>query len=459
VKQKYSIVFILLFINLGAAFAQKKEVVWTGYAVKPESADSESEERFYDITFYNALREFDKNNGYLTVHPGYPGGGFSFPPDYPYIIKGAIEQYRGNIYIFNTVLQVYNNKKKEIYPNLERVDIINTSPSAIIQKHAKSIYDALIYYVNLEKAGNLQQPLADFDKEYMQKIDSMNIEGLNKALQQLSIMEGRFGESEEINTRRRRIEYSAIAVPLTRAEDNIARAFDKRIPNDSSESFCKEAEDFALQVRQVIGQPKDPELRSRLEKVESKIYEYRNTAQFAVYTGGLGLFIEKPLPKLLMGPVIDFQKAYPDILGFNLRYIILSDLPMQWYSQFSYTGGSMKEIPVAYVTEAAIHSLSLSTGMHLQFYINRIIAPYGYFGAGYTHLIEYASDGKDRVILNFPGYIMELGLGTRFHITSRFALEAKAGLNLLVYQYLMTAVNFSLGGSYLFHGKEYLIRR
>jgi len=33
VKQKYGIVFILIFINLGVAFAQRKEVVWTG---KPE---------------------------------------------------------------------------------------------------------------------------------------------------------------------------------------------------------------------------------------------------------------------------------------------------------------------------------------------------------------------------------------------------------------------------------------
>jgi len=89
----------------------------------------------------------------------------------------------------------------------------------------------------------------------------------------------------------------------------------------------------------------------------------------------------------------------------------------------------------------------------------RIIAPYGYFGIGYTHLIEYAYDGKDKAILSFPGIIADVGLGTRFHITPKFALEAKAEWNLMIYLSFMTTVNFSLGGSYLFQGKENLVRR
>jgi len=456
VKQKNGIVFILIFINLAAAFAQKKEVVWLGYDVESENAAFKDDKRIYDLTFMEALLKLDKDNNYLVIFPAYEKKGRI--PDYSYEISGKIKQYR-QIYEINTDLRRKENNEILYSIRPTKYDSNEGNLYTLIQQHANGIYEVFVNLVRKDKEGNLQRRLADFDKEYVQKIDSMNIEEFNQALQQISIIESIFGKFDEIDNRRRIIEYSAIAILLVRAEDNIARALDKSIPNDSSEPFCNRAEIFASQVRQLIGQSKDTSYSLRLEKVESKIKEYREKAQFTVYTGGLGLFIEKPLPILLSGPVIDFQKAYPYILGFNLKYIIPFYLPIQWYFQFSYTGGSMKEIPVVYLTEAAIHSLSLSTGMHLQFYFNREIAPYGYFGIGYIHLIEYASDDKNKVCLNFPGMIADVGFGTRFRITSRFALEAKAEWNLIASQGQMMAVNFSLGGSYLFHGKEELIRR
>jgi hypothetical protein len=457
VKQKYAMVFILIFINLTAAFAQKKEVVWHGYEVKGGNADFKTQKRFFDDSLYQAITMLDENNGYLDIFAGYIGR-VPTSPKYFYEITGEVEQYSG-IYVVSTQLWEAPNNKLVFSPPLKKYDSNETGMNTIIQQHANTIYGYFENLVRIEKEGNLEQLLTDFDREYMQKTGSLNAEEFDQAMQRLSIIEGIFGKLDEIDNRRRGIEYSAVAILLARAEDNIASAFDRRIPNDSSESFCNAAEIFASQVRQIIGQLKNPSFHLRLDRIESKIDEYRNRAQFAVYTGGLGVFIEKPLPVTLIGPVIDFQKAYPGILGLNLRYVIPFDLPMQWYFQFSYTGGGMKEIPIAYVTEAAIHSFSLSAGMHLQFYINRIIAPYGYFGIGYTHLIEYASDGKDRAFLNFPGMIADAGIGTRFHLTPKFALEAKAEWNLLIYENIMMAVNFSLGASYLFHGKEYIIRR
>jgi hypothetical protein len=459
-KKRHVIILFLIFITLNAAFAQKKGVVWLGYDIdKSENAAIRDDNLKYDIFFFNTLRELDKNNGYLDIFPGYDRKTPNPPlADYPYEITGTIKQYRGFTYEINTELR---HNKILALPFFKRNDTSENSLHDLIEKHAKDVYAYFEDLVLTEKEGNLPQLLADFDKEYMQKISSINVEEFNRAFWRLSIIEDKFGKSEEINKRREGIEYSAIAVPLSKAEENIARAFDRRVPNDSSESFCKDAEYFALQVRQVIGQTKDSRFLGRLEKVESKIEEYRTKSQFAVYTGGLGLFIEKPLPMVLFGSNIDLQETYPYILGLNLRYVIPFSLPLFWYFQFSYTGinGSTKEVPAAYLTEAAIDYFSLSTGMHLQYYINRIIAPYGYFGIGYTHLIEYASDGKDSVSLNFPGMIMDVGFGSRFHITPKFALEARAQWSLLTYESMMMAVNFSLGGSYLFHGKEDLIRR
>jgi len=277
-KQKYGIVFILIFINLAAAFAQKKQVAWVGYIVESDSKDFISEKYLYNTTFKNALVTLDANNHYLDIIIGYDE---RVPnTDCPYNITGTIKQFKGNMYIINT--ELWHNKIMVTIPGSDspRKDISEIALHAIIRQEAKRIYDYFEASVRIEKEGNLQALLADFDKDYMQKIGSLNAEEFDKAFQQLSIMESKFGESDEIKDRRRGIEYNAVAIILARAEGNIDNAFDFRIPNDSSESFYKAAKVFASQVRRVIGQSKDSSFLSRLEKVESKIEEFETKAEW-----------------------------------------------------------------------------------------------------------------------------------------------------------------------------------
>ena len=451
---------IMILAILDAAFTQTRfDVQWRGYEISPQNSVFINDNITLNNNFVNKLRDLDTDNGYLNIVSTYYVTSNISPSDY--IIRGTITQYKDDMYNINTLLLV--QKGGQSYPvDSSREYVHLNTLKEIISEHAEEIYKRFKYFVDIEKNRDLQQLLVDFDKEYMQNISAMNIEVSNHALQRLAILENNFGKSETISRRRYEIVYSAIAVSLSKAEENIDRAFDRRVSNDASASFCKTAEIYVLQIRQLIEQSEDPTLLARLKDVERKIDKYWKESYFAVYTGGLELFIEKPyLMPLTSSAGIDLQKAYPDILGVNLRYNGPASLPIQWYVHLSYAGinGGIKENNVAYLKDAAIHYFSLSTGMNLQFYVNRIIAPYGYYGLGYMHLFEYASDGKESITLNFPGMIMDVGAGSRFHFNQHFALNAMVQWNLMVTEAMLMDVKFSLGISYMFYNKEYIIRR
>ena len=458
-------VLIMIFAALGAAFTQTNINVYLNeYEVSPENSVFANEDIILSNVFFNRLRELDMSNGYLTIIAAHlipEKISESAYSESDYIINGRITQYKDDMYNISTLLLRNRMPVLPIDSVREHVDLPKLQD--IIRKHAEEIYKEFERISNNEgKCGDMQQQLAVFDKDYKQKINSMDITESNQALQRLARLEDEFGKSDEINNRRHEIaNNSAIAVSLSKAEEKINRAFDRQISDDESTSFCKEAEIYALQVRRLIEQSGDPRLLAKLESVERKIDEYWKS-YFAVYTEGLELFIEKPLLMLLTSSAgFDLQKAYPGILGVNLRYNGPTMLPLQWYVHLSYAGinGGIKENDVAYLKDAAIHYFSLSTGMNLQFYVNKIIAPYGYYGLGYIHLFEYASDGRDSITLNFPGMVMDVGAGSRFHFNQHFALNAMVQWNLMVTEAMLMDVKFSLGVSYMFSGKEYFLRR
>jgi hypothetical protein len=450
-------VIVIIFAGVNTALAQTEplKVLWNGYiyeSLPDKNSDKTRNEQWFRNIFYEAFNEHDKNNRYLDIIRAYDYRGI--PPDAPYKLSGKIEK-NGDTYIIATTLS-YN--KDPAGPScLEQFDGRSEAPINIIRKHASAIYVYFADIFHIAKANNILQALEIFDNQFGQKINSLNEDEYQRAYQQLTTIERDFGKSEKIDDWRDRISSKTISPNLSKASEYIDIALSSWVSNDASEKFYNVANNLILQVRQVIKASGDERLLTRLKDVESKITKYEDISKSAVYTGGLGLFIEKPLPKMLFGPDIDFQKDFPGILGFNLRYVIPFGLPTQWYFQLSYAGGSMKEKKVVYITGSTLHFLSLSAGMHLQFFISKIIAPYGYFGIGYIHLVEYVKDGNDSVILNFPGMVMDVGIGTRIYLSPKIALEAKTQWNLFLPNIM--SVSFSLGMSYLFSGKEYITRR
>jgi hypothetical protein len=457
---KNSLAFFIIFLaGTNTAFAQAipLRVLWNGYIYESpldKNSDKTSNEEWFRNIFHEAFREHDKDNKYLEIIPAYDYRGIL--PDAPYKLSGKIEK---NVDQFVITTTMFYNNIPEGPSCLDHFDGRRIAPINIIMGHASTIYTYFADIFSIANANNISQALEAFDRDFGQKLISMNEEEYRRAYQQLTIIENKFEKSEKIDEWRHRIASYTISPNLSRANENINTALSSWISNESSEKFYRVANALVLSVRQIIEVSGDTQLLARLREVESKIEKYEEETKSPVYTGGLGLFIEKPLPMMLIGPDIDFQKVFPGILGLNLRYVTSGTLPIQGYVQFSYAGGSMKERQVPYVTDSALHFFSLSTGMHLQFYINKIIAPYGYFGVGYIHLVEYATDDTDSVFLHFPGMIADVGIGTRVHLSPKFALEAKTQWNLIISGSVLMSVNFSLGVSYLFIGKEYIIRR
>jgi len=217
------------------------------------------------------------------------------------------------------------------------------------------------------------------------------------------------------------------------------------------EIIRKHAQEIYKRFEPIISIEKSEDIPLPLTESENK--------NFTVYTGGLSLFIEKPLLFTLLDSFrFDVLETYPAILGAGLRYNSAGDLPLQWYIHLSYAGGSTTDSETAYLKDTALHFFSLTSGLNLQYFINRIAAPYINLGAGYIHLFEYASDGKDSAVLNFPGMILEVGVGSRFYLNQHFALNALVNWNLILPLMLMD-IKFSLGASYLFLGKENIVKR
>jgi len=463
-QTKTIVVFIIVLTNATVAFTQTKyDVQWRGFTLKrSDSPITKDNLLTLNIDFENRLRDLDTIR-YLRLDPTFSSP--SRKPESGYIISGEIIYHMSDEYSIFTTLTEPNGIQTNL-PSTPMVHVDFNTLRILVRSHAENVYKWFEDNMYISNSGDIQPLLIDFDNEYMQKLSSIDIEEANRALQRLAIMESKFGTSEAIrveifNSRRNAIISGATAVPLSKAEESIARVFDWRISNDTSTSFCKEAETYALLIKPIIEQSGDPQLLARLEKVESKIKEYWEQAYFAIYSGGLELFFEKPILMLPDSSGFNVRKAYPGILGFNLRYNGPASLPLQWYAHLSYAGinGNIKENEVAYLDDAAIHYFSLSTGMNLQFYVNRIVAPYGYFGLGYVHLFEHASDGQDSITLNFPGMIMDVGAGSRFHINQHFALNAMVQWNMMLTQTMIMDVKISLGVSYMFFGKEYITRR
>jgi hypothetical protein len=459
VIKKFIAFFFIIFTGVNTAFTQTVplRVLWNGYiyeSPQEKNSDRTNNEEWFRNIFSEAFREYDRDNRYLDIIRSYDYRGIL--PDAPYKLSGKKEK-NGDQFVITTTM--FHNNTPEGPSCLDHFDGRRVAPINIIMKHASTIYTYFTDILSIANANNISQALEAFERDFGQKLNSMNEEEYRRAYQQLIIIENEFEKSEKIDGWRHRIASYTISPNLSRANENINTALSSWISNDSSEKFYRVAKALVLNVRQVIEASGDAQLLARLREVESKIKRYEEESKFDVYTGGLGLFIEKPLPMMITGPDIDFQKVFPGILGLNLRYVTSGILPIQGYVQFSYAGGSMKERQVPYITESALHFFSLSVGMHLQFYINKRIAPYGYFGMGYIHSVEYVTDDTDSVFLNFPGMIADVGIGTRVHLSEKFALEAKTQWNLIFSGSMLMSVNFSLGVSYLFSGKESIIRR
>jgi hypothetical protein len=432
--------------------------LWGYYSTNSSYTDEQSLKN-YTLYFLSEYQRYDVNNmvRFYTLDNKQIAriqDIFTDNPHVIYTLQGTITK-KGDIYTISTMIHGKNREYMKVCYNETGIEGI----TGIMMKHAKEIYD-YFSLLRTEISLSLNDALKSFESgEYAIALDKLNI------------IENKHGKSQQIDELRNQIiartmkkdaseAISSIDTELVKAEYAINVALSNKVSPDETERFYNEAIIIIRRIKELTEQIMDKNFDSKMNGIERKISEYEENYRHTIYTGGFEFFLDKPFPFILSGPDIDLQETYPHLLGFSFKYIIPFDSVLMFYVNLGYVGinNHAEQMPL-YLTDAAFHSISLSLGMHIQLHINKTIAPYLFFGSGYTHLIEYAADEKDSVILNFPGGALDVGAGVRAHITPNLALDGKFQWSLCIYETMMHNVTFSIGAAYLFHGREIFIRK
>jgi len=447
---KHTIFTVLILIFSISVYAQTErlKVVWNGY-----EADQKLPIDQMNAIFLDAFMECDKENKYLNIIPDYYTEGISSESYYK--LNGNIK-VEGNARKIITKLYFRESSERDIERGNSCVSTVSElDVKEEIKKHAQIKYVYLEDVINKERKISLPEVLTKFDKEYILNIFNMDNEKYDRAMNELNIIEQKYGVSSEITERRNKIGLASVYDNIIYIEHLIETAFIRELPDSVSEIYYEKAVNLLSEVNASLSQSENY-YEERIQKLERLIKKYHESIEIKsiVYTSSLEISFDKPF-KIMKEKDFDFNKAYPQLFGISLKYVFPFTSVYHIFVNAGYTGfnNNSKTRPV-YINDISIQKFSLSLGYHAQFFSNKTISPYFYFGYGYCSLIEKATDSQNSVKTSFSSILVDYGIGSRVRISKNFAL----GCNICYSSAEWSSYIFSIGMAYIFFGKEEIFR-
>jgi hypothetical protein len=287
---------------------------------------------------------------------------------------------------------------------------------------------------------------------------------IEAALMRIDIYRYKYGDSTElqdIELSLRKQSPDARPIANTRTIDILRRA-DALIDAALAANSTKGGDQYYQQSAELLNtlrEDEKAEYRDTINGIQGKIEKYANRVR-EFNTGGIGLAYFRPVMLNDIFSGRSPQDYYPDIFALSLTWFIprseLDKLFNQPYIRFTYLGFNNHTIQkAAYLEDAAIYGLSLFVGFQINWMLEKYILPYVFLGGGYTHFIEYASDGTSEAFLTFGQINYQAGLGLKLHIpTVNLILSADAGADFGTGSPMTISLNYSFGLTYLFYGKK-----
>jgi hypothetical protein len=366
-----------------------------------------------------------------------------FEQRFDYTVYGDITVSSGENSITTVLIHNKTTRQKKLY------DINVSNIESVIKDHALII-------INLIKDIQLDVTIDSIKKAAQDG-------NIDTALMRLEIYRYKYGDSTElqdIELSLRKQPPDTFSILNAGTKETLRKAgalIDAALAANSIKDGDKNYQ-LSVDLLNILSEDEREEFQSTINNIQNKIEKYTDRVR-EFNTGGIGLAYFGPLllNDLFSSNILDY---YPDIFGLSLTWFIpRSDLDIlfdQFYIRFTYLGFNNHAIQkAAYLEDAAIYGLSLSAGFQFCWMLEKNILPYIYFGGGYTHFIEYASDITSEAFLNFGQINYQAGLGLKLHIpTMNLMLSADMGTDFGTGNPMTISLNYSFGLTYLFYGKK-----